>query len=243
MSGTINFAIDLGTTNSLIGKASNGRVTIFKTPSGMKETLPSVVAFRKERILIGDKAREYVEKDPANVFSAFKRKMGTSESFFVANNGEFKTPIELSTIVLQELKHFIFTGETPETVVITIPASFDTIQSNATKEAGYAAGFREVLLLQEPIAASLAFANKEGREGMKGQWLVYDLGGGTFDVALVRIEDEEMKVVDHEGDNYFGGVDFDNLLLMEVVVPYLEKKYAVEGLTGKMRSAGGRYNK
>jgi molecular chaperone DnaK len=243
MATTINFAIDLGTTNSLIAKGGGGAVDIFRNPAGMKPTLPSVVAFRKERILIGDKAREYIDKDPANVFGAFKRKMGTSDTFFVSNTGSFKTPIELSTIILQELKNFVFTGESPESVVITIPASFDTIQSNATKEAGYQAGFKEVMLLQEPIAASLAFANKEGRESLEGQWLVYDLGGGTFDVALVKIEDDEMKVIDHEGDNYFGGVDFDNLLLTEVVVPYLEQKYGIEGLAVKMRSSDGRYNK
>jgi len=243
MSSTINFAIDLGTTNSLIAKANNGSVDIFKNPSGMKVTLPSVVAFRKDRILIGDKAREYVEKDPANVFASFKRKMGTGESFFIPNNGSFKTPIELSTIVLQELKNFIFTGESPASVVITIPASFDTIQSNATKEAGYAAGFREVLLLQEPIAASLAFANKEGKSGMEGQWLVYDLGGGTFDVALIVIQDDEMKVTDHEGDNFFGGVDFDNEILVKLFIPYLEGQFGIRELSSKMLSANGKYNK
>src|ERR1700735_1575992 len=178
MSAAIQFAIDLGTTNSLIAKSVNGNVVIFKNPAGMKVTLPSVVAFRKDRILIGDKAREYMEKDPANVFGCFKRKMGTSERFLVLNDGNFKTPIELSTLVLQELRNFIYTGEKPESVVITIPASFDTVQSNATKEAGYAAGFREVQLFQEPIAARLAFANREGRDGLRGQWLVYDLGGG-----------------------------------------------------------------
>ena len=240
---TINFAIDLGTTNSLIARSKNGSVEIFKNPSGMKVTLPSVVAFRKDRVLIGDKAKEYIEKDPSNVFAAFKRKMGTSEQFLVMNDGSFKTPVELSTIVLQELRNFIFTGENPASVVITIPASFDTIQSNATKEAGYAAGFREVLLLQEPIAASLAFANKEGSPEMKGQWLVYDLGGGTFDVALVRIEEDEMKVVDHEGDNFFGGVDFDNLIVTELFVPYLEGKYGISDLSRKMLSAGGKYNR
>jgi molecular chaperone DnaK len=243
MAQTINFAIDLGTTNSLIAKSSNGTVDIFKNPSGMKVTLPSVVAFRKDRLLIGDKAREYIEKDPLNVFGFFKRKMGTSDTFFVPHLVGFKTPIELSTIILQELRNFIFTGETPESVVITIPASFDTIQSNATKEAGYAAGFKEVLLLQEPIAASLAFVNKDGKAGLKGQWLVYDLGGGTFDVALVKIENDEMKVVDHEGDNYFGGVDFDNLILSEIVVPYLSSKYGIEDLLTKMRSSDGGFNK
>jgi molecular chaperone DnaK len=240
---TINFAIDLGTTNSLIARGGNGSVDIFKNPAGMKVTLPSVVAFRKDRILIGDKAREYVEKDPANVFAAFKRKMGTSESFFIANDGTFKTPIELSTIILQELQHFIFTGEKPESVVITIPASFDTVQSNATKEAGYAAGFKEVLLLQEPIAASLAFANREGKGGLQGQWLVYDLGGGTFDVALVKIEDDEMKVVDHEGDNFLGGLDFDQLMITQLFVPHLEKQFGIKDLASKMLSAGGKYNK
>jgi len=243
MTATINFAIDLGTTNSLIARANNGSVDIFKNPAGMKVTLPSVVAFRKDRILIGDKAREYVEKDPINVFAGFKRKMGTSESFLIPNSGAFKTPIELSTIILQELKNFIFTGEVPESVIITIPASFDTIQSNATKEAGYSAGFREVLLLQEPIAASLAFANKEGKSGMEGQWLVYDLGGGTFDVALVKIEDDEMKVVDHEGDNFLGGLDLDQLLITQLFIPYLEDKYAISSLSTKMLSANGKYNK
>jgi molecular chaperone DnaK len=243
MSAAIQFAIDLGTTNSLIAKSVNGNVVIFKNPAGMKVTLPSVVAFRKDRILIGDKAREYVEKDPANVFGCFKRKMGTSERFLVLNDGNFKTPIELSTLVLQELRNFIYTGEKPGSVVITIPASFDTVQSNATKEAGYAAGFREVQLLQEPIAASLAFANREGKAGMKGQWLVYDLGGGTFDVALVRIEEDEMKVVDHEGDNFLGGLDFDQAMITQVLVPYLEEKYGIRELAVKMLSAGGRYNK
>jgi len=239
---TINFGIDLGTTNSLIARANNGTIEIFNNPAGFKETLPSVVAFRKERILIGDKAREYVEKDPRNVFAGFKRKMGTGESFFVPNTGNFITPIQLSTLVLQELKNFVYTGEMPASVVITIPASFDTVQSNATKEAGYAAGFKEVVLLQEPIAASLAFANKASDE-LLGQWLVYDLGGGTFDVAIIKIVNEEMKVVDHEGDNFLGGLDFDSLIVTKIVIPYLEEQYKVSDLALKMQSARGAYNK
>ncbi|MBS1564295.1 MAG: Hsp70 family protein [Bacteroidetes bacterium] len=243
MSGTINFGIDLGTTNSLIARSANGSIEIFKNPSGLKNTLPSVVAFRKERVLIGDKAREYVEKDPQNVLAGFKRKMGTGESFFIPNIAAFKTPIELSAFVLQELRTFIYTGESPLSVVITIPASFDTVQSNATKQAGYEAGFKEVVLLQEPIAASLAFANKSAADNMEGQWLVYDLGGGTFDVALVKIVDEEMKVVDHEGDNFLGGLDFDALIVTRLIVPYLEKQYGLSDLAADMQSARGNYNK
>jgi molecular chaperone DnaK len=244
MSQTINFGIDLGTTNSLIAKYQSGKVEIFKSPVSLKETLPSVVAFRKERIIVGDKAREMVEKDPTNVFSLFKRKMGTTESFDVKSIGEPRTPIQLSALVLKELKNFVHTGENVESVVITIPASFDTIQSNATKKAGYEAGFKEVVLLQEPIAASLAFANKQDIDTpLDGQWLVYDLGGGTFDVALVRFDEGEMRVTDHEGDNFLGGLDFDNLMIEEIVVPHLKSKGNFGDILHEMRSSDGRYNK
>jgi molecular chaperone DnaK len=218
---TINFGIDLGTTNSLVARFSNGKVEIFKHPVGLKDTLPSVVAFRTNRVLVGDKARELLEKDGRNVFAGFKRKMGTSESFFVPVLQKSISPIELSKMVLQELRTFIYDGSQPESVVITIPASFDTIQSNATKKAGHEAGFKEVVLLQEPIAACLAFANKHELSLEDGNWLVYDLGGGTFDVAIIRIENSELKVVDHKGDNYLGGLDFDNLLVERVLLPQI----------------------
>lgn len=243
MSTAIKFGIDLGTTNSLIAKEQNGLVEIFKNPIGLKETLPSVVAFRKDRVMVGDKAKEFIEKDPENVFAGFKRKMGTSDSFFVPNISNFKSPIELSALVLKELKNFVYTGETVEAAVITIPASFDTIQSNATKKAGYEAGLEEVVLLQEPIAASLAFANKkENGDTLSGQWLVYDLGGGTFDVALVRFEEGEMRVTDHEGDNYLGGLDFDNSIIETLLVPYLEKNYALTNVAKELKSAKGKHN-
>src|SRR5438094_3235349 len=160
MNSMINFGVDLGTTNSLIAKFNKGTVEVFKNPNGLKETLSSVVGFRNDRIFVGDQAKAYAEREPKNVFSRFKRKMGTTESFKIKALGQSKTPIELSAFVLKELKTFIHTGETPEAVVITIPASFDMVQANATKEAGHAAGFKQVVLLQEPIAASLAYANK-----------------------------------------------------------------------------------
>ncbi|MFY7938845.1 MAG: Hsp70 family protein [Flavobacterium sp.] len=243
-SNTINFGIDLGTTNSLITKFQNGAVEIFKNPISLKETLPSVVAFRKGRIIVGDKAKEFIEKDPENVISSFKRKMGTSQQYFIPNIEETRSAIELSAMVLKELKNFVYTGESIDSVAITIPASFDTIQSNATKKAGYEAGFSEVVLLQEPIAASLAFANKnEGVFDLIGQWLVYDLGGGTFDVTLIRIEDEEMKVVDHEGDNFLGGVDFDALIVEKIISTHLESIGRFDNLIDDLKSAKGKYNK
>ncbi|MBK7103112.1 MAG: Hsp70 family protein [Flavobacteriales bacterium] len=243
MSKTINFGIDLGTTNSLIAKFNKGTVEVYKNPVGFKETLPSVVAFRNDRILVGERGRAYLEKDPKSTVGQFKRKMGTTESFKIKSLDQSKTPIELSALVLKELKTFIHTGEIPEAVVITIPASFDMVQSNATKEAGHQAGFKQVVLLQEPIAASLAYANKTtGNELNNSQWIVYDLGGGTFDVALVRISEGELKVIDHEGDNFLGGADFDALIVERIVVPAIAKKGQFADLLDQLKSRSGRLN-
>ncbi len=244
MSKTINFGIDLGTTNSLIAKFNKGAVEVYKNPVGFKETLPSLVGFKNDRILVGDQAMAYLEREPKNVIGSFKRKMGTTESYKIKSLDQSKTPIELSAFVLKELKTFIHTGETPEAVVITIPASFDMVQSNATKEAGHQAGFKQVVLLQEPIAASLAYANKTtGNELNNSQWIVYDLGGGTFDVALVRIAEGELKVIDHEGDNFLGGADFDALIVERIILPALEKRGQFVDLPSQLKSASGRLNK
>ncbi|MCS0585339.1 Hsp70 family protein [Massilia pinisoli] len=243
MSNTINFGIDLGTSNSLIAKFDKGEVQVFKNPNGFKETLPSVVGFRNDRTMVGDKARVYLERDARSVVSRFKRKMGTSESFNIKALGASLTPTELSAIVLKELKAFVQSGEEVDAAVITIPASFDTLQSNATKEAGRQAGFKTVVLLQEPIAASLAYANKERNVDLKNsQWLVYDLGGGTFDAALVRIVEGELTVVDHEGNNYLGGTDFDELLVEKVLVPELLKRGRFDDLLGSLKSLTGERN-
>ncbi|NOQ74178.1 MAG: Hsp70 family protein [Crocinitomix sp.] len=221
--GNINFGIDLGTTNSGIGHYENGKVMLLKNPVGFKETLPSVVAYKNERIIIGDKANEQLVSNPASVFSSFKRKMGTSELYTV--NGEKEThPVELSALVLKELFNFSL-NEKVTSAVITIPASFDTIQSNATKEAGYRSGLREVVLLQEPIAACLAYSNENDLNiTEQKKWLVYDFGGGTFDAAIVNINERELKVIDNKGNNFLGGVDLDLQLLAKVVIPKLTEK-------------------
>jgi molecular chaperone DnaK len=240
---TINFGIDLGTTNSLIARFVKGQIEIFKNPNGFKDSLPSVVAYRKDRVIVGEKAREYQEKDPANVIGRFKRKMGTSESFKIKSLGQTRTPIDLSAEVLKELKGFVHTGQTVDAAVITIPASFDTIQCNATKQAAEQAGFKQVVLLQEPIAASLAYANKRKEKEMpEGKWLVYDLGGGTFDVALVRTEHGELKILDHEGDNFLGGVDFDSAIVESLIIPKLESVGNFSDLANQMKSEGGKRN-
>lgn len=246
MDNSINFGIDLGTTNSAIAKFVKGEVIIFSNPQDYgRNTLPSVVSYQKDKIIVGNKAKEMFEKQKANTFTqaVFKRKMGTSESFPIKHEARSITPIELSAQVLKELKTFVNTGDQLDAAVITIPSSFDTIQSNATKEAGIQAGFKQVVLLQEPIAASLAYANmKKEREMMDGQWLVYDLGGGTFDVALIKIKDGEMKVLDHEGDNFLGGSDFDSMIVDKILIPKIGTNYVFTNLEDEMKSASGKYN-
>jgi molecular chaperone DnaK len=244
MENTINFGIDLGTTNSAIAKFIKGEVVIFNNPQDFgRSTLPSVVGYRKDKILVGTQAKTFLEKDPKSVVGVFKRKMGTTESFKIKSINESKTPIELSAQVLKELKTFVNTGENLDSVVITIPASFDLVQSNATKESGYLAGFKQVVLLQEPIAASLAYANmKKSAEMKDGYWLVYDFGGGTFDVALIKIKDGEMKVVDHEGDNFLGGSDIDNLIVEKLLIPKILSNYKFDNLESDLKSASGKLN-
>lgn len=243
MSKSINYGIDLGTTNSAIAVYNEGEVMIFKNPSTLKETIASVIAFKGDRQIVGEKALELLAKNPNHVFGVFKRKMGTSDKYFLESNGSFLSPVELSAILLKELKNFIHTGDKPRSVVITIPAAFDTVQSNATKQAGYDAGFEEVVLLQEPIAASLAYANNVGVDLNNKKWLVYDLGGGTFDVALAHAANGEMKVLDHEGDNFLGGSDFDSGIIDKYIIPKLNTLGSFGDLEKEMKTASGKYNK
>jgi molecular chaperone DnaK len=240
---SVNVGIDLGTTNSLIAKYENNKVRVYKNPIGQKETLASVVAYRTDRILVGDKAREYLTKDAINVFGGFKRKMGTDEKYYVVNIDENVTPVELSALVLKELKNFEQSAEPLEACVITVPASFDSMQSNATLKAGQEAGFKEVFLLQEPIAASLAFfnASAEAATQSDGYWLVYDFGGGTFDVALVKSSQDDLKVIDHEGNNFLGGMDLDFAIIDKIIVPEIIKQTGIENFEEEFRVKYGKY--
>lgn len=232
----INIGIDLGTTNSGIGVYRNGKVEILKNPVGFKDTLPSVVAFRKNRTVVGEKALELLKVTPENVYASFKRKMGT-DSIYISEVVEGNiTPVFLSSLILRELLSFNINSEM-KSAVITIPASFDTIQSNATKEAGYEAGLKEVVLLQEPIAACLAYSNELNLKiDNEELWLVYDFGGGTFDAALVKINETELKVVDHEGNNFLGGVDIDYAIIEKLFIPIVERELNESDLFSKLRN-------
>lgn len=243
MAEMINFGIDLGTTNSLVSKFVKGDIEVFQNPTTLTETLPSVIAFKKDRIVVGSKAREFLEKSPQNVAYNFKRLMGTTETKRIEIINKSFSPVELSSFVLKELKALIHTGEQPEAAIITVPASFNLPQKESTKEAGILAGFKQVVLLAEPIAASLAYAYKKKEKKLEeGKWLVYDLGGGTFDVALVSIKNGELKVIDHEGDNYLGGKDIDELIVRQIIIPKFNEAGKFNDLEFEMTDSHSKYN-
>lgn len=231
----IDYGIDLGTTNSAIARMENGQAVIKKTDV-LKDTLPSCVSFSKKKsVTAGDSAFNSYKADKlrsmksdsdnsSNTFIEFKRTMGTDKKYFSSNMNKGFTSEELSSEVLKKLKSFI-TDEDLKSIVVTVPAKFTINQKDATTRAAFLAGFEHCELLQEPIAASMAY----GIDGAKqnGYWLVFDFGGGTFDAALLKVEDGIMKVIDTEGDNYLGGKNLDYAIVDELIIPYLRKNFSI----------------
>lgn len=236
----IDYGIDLGTTNSAIARMENGESVIKQTKIGM-DTLPSCVYFSKnkkgERALrIGMKAKDSVYSDAITALSKneppkefgyleFKREMGSDKKYSNENMPkEYYSPEELSAEVLKELKSLI-NDETVNSVVITVPAMFTAIQKDATMKATRIAGFKQCELLQEPIAACMAYGLSS--EKKDGKWLVFDFGGGTFDAALVKVEDGILTVFDTEGDNYLGGKNLDEAVVNKILIPSLKEDYSL----------------
>jgi molecular chaperone DnaK len=202
--------IDLGTTNSAAAVFDGERVSVVRNAQGATVT-PSVVRIDKQgRVTVGTRARRFLEQDPANTAAEFKRLMGTDRGIEFPAPGTKKKPEELSAEVLKALRQDIHDqlGVAIERAVISVPALFELPQSSATSEAARLAGFERVELLQEPIASALAAGWRADDDGA-GTWLVFDLGGGTFDASLLETRDGLLRVVGHDGDNFLGGRDFD----------------------------------
>lgn len=227
----IDFGIDLGTTNSAIAKIENGKPMIVTT--GRADIIPSCVAIQTGgRILVGDRAKiifsqerekELRDSTKPNSFVEFKREMANPFTYKSSNLGKDISPEELSAEVLKTLKSFV-TTEKLNSIVLTVPAKFNIAQKQATINAGKLAGFDLVLLLEEPVAACLAY-NMEAQK-KKGTWLVFDFGGGTFDAALVKKDDDGMmKIVDTGGDNELGGKDLDLAIVDKLIIPFLKANY------------------
>ncbi len=217
--------IDLGTTNSAIAyPTEDNKCCIVDNIADRMNVTPSAVAYVRGRYLIGRRALDYPK-----AITCFKRKMGTKDVYKIDDTDISLTPEQLSAEVLKSLKRDAESrlGKDVKDVVITVPAAFSSLQNEATKNAADLAGFRNVILLQEPISAAIAYGVKPG---MKDQyWMVFDYGGGTLDVSILSTHDGRLTVINSEGDNYCGGSDIDRLIYEKLIKPELAKKYSVEG--------------
>lgn len=229
----IDYGIDLGTTNSAIARMEDGEAVIIKSDDNQMDTTSSIVSFnKKQTIFVGLSAKNALEREAAsnfrnrkqiepNGYQEFKRTMGTDHQYASSNMHRTYSSEELSAEVLKKLKGYI-RDEEIISAVITVPAMFRQSQLDATQRAAELAGFNYCELLQEPIAASIAYGMKANNAN--GYWLVFDFGGGTFDAALMHVEEGIMKVVDTEGDNHLGGKNLDNAIVDQLLIPELEKQ-------------------
>lgn len=205
--------IDLGTTNSCVAVMEGGEPKVIPNPEGNRTT-PSVVAFKDEERIIGDAAKRQAITNP-NVISSIKRLMGTNEK--VTIDGKQYTPQEVSAMILQYIKTYAedYLGEPVKQAVITVPAYFNDAQRQATKDAGTIAGMEVARIINEPTAAALAYGVDKKDKDMKV--LVYDLGGGTFDVSILDLGGGVFEVLSTNGDTHLGGDDFDNVIVDWIV--------------------------
>src|SRR4051812_21807542 len=218
--------IDLGTSNSAIAGVSDGRARIFKTPEGT-DVMPSVL-YRDKRgnQTVGGRAFDQARLNPQNAVEGFKRLMGTDTPLKFASTGETITPEQATAELLRSLigQALVEAGVSEVTgCVVTIPAAFNQLQSEATLAAARAAGLDRVALLQEPVAAALA--SMAGAKDRNGLFLVYDLGGGTFDAALVHAIEGEVTVLAHEGLNMLGGRNLDRRIMESFAIPWLMRTF------------------
>ena len=201
--------IDLGTTNSCVAVMEGNESKVIPNPEGNRTT-PSVVAFKDGEKIVGDAAKRQAVTNK-NTIASVKRLMGTNEK--VEAEGKSYTPQEISAMILQYLKGYAedYLGEKVEKAVITVPAYFNDAQRQATKDAGKIAGLEVERIINEPTAAALAYGIDKTDKEQKV--LIYDLGGGTFDVSILDLADGTFEVLSTNGDTHLGGDDFDNVLV------------------------------
>ncbi|MEA4873794.1 MAG: molecular chaperone DnaK [Anaerorhabdus sp.] len=201
--------IDLGTTNSCVAVMEGNEAKVITNPEGNRTT-PSVVAFKNGERIVGDAAKRQVVTNKDTI-SSIKRLMGTDEK--VTLEGKQYTPQEISAMILQYMKSYAeaYLGEKVDKAVITVPAYFNDAQRQATKDAGKIAGLEVERIINEPTAAALAFGIDKTNQEQKV--LVFDLGGGTFDVSILDLADGTFEVLATAGDNKLGGDDFDNVVV------------------------------
>ena len=213
--------IDLGTTNSCVAVMEGGQPTVIENSEGMRTT-PSIVAFTKDgQRLVGEPAKRQAVTNADNTISSIKRKMGTNDGPTI--NGKKYSPQQISAMILQKLKSDAeaHLGEKVTEAVITVPAYFNDAQRQATKDAGKIAGLDVKRIINEPTAAALAYGlDNESEQKI----MVYDLGGGTFDVSVIEIGDGVIEVLSTNGDTHLGGDDFDNRVMQWMIDEFKAKE-------------------
>ena len=216
--------IDLGTTNSCVSVLEGGTPVVIPNDEGGRTT-PSVVAFKGEEVLVGDRAKRQAVTNPKNTIASIKRLMGTTEK--VSAGGKEWTPQEISAKILSKLKKDAenYLGETVKEAVITVPAYFGDAQRQAPKDAGKIAGLDVKRIVNEPTAAALAYGLD--KQDKSQTILVYDLGGGTFDVSILELGDGVFEVKATAGNNHLGGDDFDKRV-MDYLVDTMKKEQGVD---------------
>ncbi|EMM0059580.1 molecular chaperone DnaK [Enterococcus faecium] len=222
--------IDLGTTNSAVAVLEGNEAKIIANPEG-KRTTPSVVSFKNGEIQVGEVAKRQAVTNP-NTISSIKRHIGEA-GYKVDVEGKSYTPQEISAMILQYIKGFAedYLGEKVEKAVITVPAYFNDAQRQATKDAGKIAGLEVERIVNEPTAAALAYGlDKTDRDE---KILVFDLGGGTFDVSILELGDGVFDVLSTAGDNHLGGDDFDNKII-DYMVAEFKKENSIDLSQDKM---------
>ncbi|MDP3447115.1 MAG: molecular chaperone DnaK [Eubacteriales bacterium] len=221
--------IDLGTTNSCVAFLEGGEPVVIPNSEGMRTT-PSVVAFKDGERMVGNIAKRQAITNPDRTIASIKRDMGSSRKVHI--EGKDYTPQEISAMILQKLKTDAeaYLGETVTQAVITVPAYFTDSQRQATKDAGRIAGLEVLRIINEPTAAALAYGmDKENNQKI----LVYDLGGGTFDVSILEIGDGVFQVLATAGNNRLGGDDFDQLI-MDYIADDFKKSSGIDLRQDKM---------
>ena len=221
--------IDLGTTNSCVAVMEGGETKVIVNPEGNRTT-PSVVAYKNGERIVGDAAKRQVVTNKESILS-IKRIMGTNKT--VTLEGKSYTPQEISAMILQYIKAYAedYLGEKITKAVITVPAYFNDAQRQATKDAGKIAGLEVERIINEPTAAALAFGIDKTEKEQKV--LVFDLGGGTFDVSILELADGTFEVLATAGDNMLGGDDFDNIVV-DWLVDQFKKDNGVDLRQDKM---------
>lgn len=230
MAKEIILGIDLGTTNSVVSIIENKKPVVLENPNG-KRTTPSVVAFKNGEEIVGDTAKRQLEVNP-DAIASIKRLMGSGKK--VKLNNKSYTPEEISAKILSYIKQYAEKkiGHEVKKAVITVPAYFDNAQREATQNAGKIAGLDVVRIINEPTAAAIAFGLDKQDEKEKNI-LVYDLGGGTFDVSILSLADGTFQVLATSGDNHLGGDDWDNAIVQWLIAT-IKKEYDFDVTQDKM---------